>query len=171
MQDLNLAAIGNCVVAAMIDRRGRIVWWCLPRLDGDPVFCNLLDADAERGFTDVELAGLVQTTQAYVPSTAIVTTELRAGDGGSVRITDFIPRFKRHDRLYRPAMIVRRIEPVSRLCKLRIRIRPLFSHGAVVPMRTLGSNHLRYVGPEHCFRLTTDAPLAYVAHESPFVLT
>ncbi len=39
---------------------GRIVWWCLPRYDGDPVFCRLLAGDEEKGFTDVVLDGQVE---------------------------------------------------------------------------------------------------------------
>ncbi|MBL8701930.1 MAG: glycoside hydrolase family 15 protein [Alphaproteobacteria bacterium] len=171
MQDLNLAVVGNCVVAALIDRRARIVWWCLPRLDGDPVFSNLLEGDLERGFADVALDRQAESTQSYVGNTAIVSTLLQNADGGSVRVTDFMPRFKRFDRIYRPAMLVRRIEPVTGLCKLRIRIRPAGDHGGAAPVRMLGSNHLRYIGPEISLRLTTDAPLAYIAGESPFVLT
>ena len=59
MQDLDLAVIGNCAYAALIDRRARVVWACFPRFDGDPVFCSLLQPtgeNAERGFYEVELA-------------------------------------------------------------------------------------------------------------------
>src|SRR5215472_2029309 len=38
MQSLNLGVIGNCRTAALLDTRGRLVWWCFPRLDGDPIF-------------------------------------------------------------------------------------------------------------------------------------
>jgi hypothetical protein len=58
MQDLNLAVVGNSFIAALIDRRGRIVWSCWPRLDGDPIFCSLLnDATGEdgTGFFDVSI--------------------------------------------------------------------------------------------------------------------
>jgi hypothetical protein len=37
MQNLNLALIGNCTLGALIDRRGRYVWCCYPRVDGDPL--------------------------------------------------------------------------------------------------------------------------------------
>ena len=40
--DLNLGVIGNCVYNALIDHKARVVWCCLPRFDGDPVFCDLL---------------------------------------------------------------------------------------------------------------------------------
>jgi len=41
-QPLSLAVIGNCEVSALIDARGCLVWMCLPRPDGDPVFSALL---------------------------------------------------------------------------------------------------------------------------------
>jgi hypothetical protein len=47
--DLNLAVIGNCQIAALIDATGSIIWACLPRLDGDPVFNALLNGDAPGG--------------------------------------------------------------------------------------------------------------------------
>jgi len=34
---LDLAVIGNGRTAALVEPSGRIVWWCLPRYDGDPV--------------------------------------------------------------------------------------------------------------------------------------
>ena len=43
MQSLDLAVIGNCVVSALIDKQGRHVWHCHPRLDADPIFCTPKD--------------------------------------------------------------------------------------------------------------------------------
>ena len=55
---LELAAIGNSTIAALIDKRGRIVWSCFPRLDGDPAFASLLDTGGQAGgFFDVVLEG------------------------------------------------------------------------------------------------------------------
>lgn len=45
--DLNLAVIGNCQIAALIDDHARIVWACLPTPDGDPIFSALLAARGE----------------------------------------------------------------------------------------------------------------------------
>lgn len=45
---LKLGVIGNCAFSALLDERGRIVWCCLPRFDGDPVFNALLD-DSNQG--------------------------------------------------------------------------------------------------------------------------
>ncbi len=44
---LDLAVIGNSALAALIDREGRMVWCCWPGLDGDPIFCALIDGDQE----------------------------------------------------------------------------------------------------------------------------
>jgi GH15 family glucan-1,4-alpha-glucosidase len=170
-RDLNLAAVGNCIVAALIDRQARIVWWCLPRLDGDPVFCGLLDGEAERGVATVEAEDTVETHQAYLPNTAIVVTTLVQADGTRLRVTDFCPRFRQFDRLYRAPMLIRRIEPEGGPCRVTIRLRPRCGYGAAEPTRVLGSNHLRFVSPDAPFRVTTDAPIAYLAAEAPFVLT
>ena len=40
---LDLGVTGNCIISALIDREARVVWSCLPRLDGDPVFHALID--------------------------------------------------------------------------------------------------------------------------------
>ena len=56
-QPLDFAIIGNGRVAALLDRSARIVWWCFPRFDGDPVFSNLLAGDEEKGFTDIVVEG------------------------------------------------------------------------------------------------------------------
>jgi len=169
--NLDLAAIGNSTIAALIDKRGRIVWACFPRLDGDPLFASLLDTEGKSGgLFDIVLDGEVSATQAYCVNTAIVETTLSDGNGGIVRVTDFAPRFKQFGRVYRPAMLVRRIEPVAGSPRLTVRLRPRFAYGAEEPARTFGSNHVRYVGSSGTLRLSTDVPVSYIAEERPFVL-
>ena len=51
----------------------------------------------------------------YVRNTAIVSTILTDDKGASVRITDFAPRFREYDRIFRPPQLMRIIEPVSGL--------------------------------------------------------
>jgi GH15 family glucan-1,4-alpha-glucosidase len=170
--DLNLGVIGNSHVAALIDRCARIVWYCLPRLDGDPVFCSLLGGgEAEGGFVDIAMDGLQPMQQEYLPNSAILVTTVQDGQGGQLRVTDFAPRFKQYDRIFRPAMLIRRIEPVRGSCRVRLRVRPRFDYGRVQPTRTLGSNHIRFVSTDATLRLTTDAPVSYVETETAFVLS
>jgi hypothetical protein len=64
--NLNLAVVGNCNIAALIDPRGSVVWCCVPRFDSDPVFCSLLNnSDGEKGFWDIELFDFARSEQRY----------------------------------------------------------------------------------------------------------
>ncbi len=173
VEDLNLGVIGNCVLGALINRRARIVWCCYPRFDGDPIFCSLMTANRgpdAAGFLDVEIRGHGDSEQRYVRNTAILETALTDSEGQTIRIIDFAPRFKQYERVFRPQMLVRRIEPQSGACQVRIRIRPLFDYGGMAPSVTTGSNHIRYVSQSSAVRVTTDAPISHVAEERWFIL-
>jgi len=171
VSDLDLGLIGNGRVAALLDTRARIVWWCFPTFDGDPVFSRLVAGDAEKGFCDVVLDRLASSKASYMRNSAIIVTILTDEAGNAVRIVDFAPRFKLHGRIFRPSQIVRRIEPVAGLPRITIRVRPTFRYGQPARERALGSNHIRYLGGDDTVRLTTDAPLSYIAHETAFALT
>ena len=73
---LDLAVIGNGRTAAPVEPSSRIVRWCYPRFDGDPIFSRLLA-------------------------------------GASIRITDFAPRFREYDRIFRLPQLMRIIELVA----------------------------------------------------------
>ena len=47
-QPLDLAVIGNCRTAALLDTCGQVVWWCFPRFDSDPIFSRLLTGEEEK---------------------------------------------------------------------------------------------------------------------------
>jgi GH15 family glucan-1,4-alpha-glucosidase len=167
---LDLAVIGNGRTAALVDPSARIVWWCFPRFDGDPVFSRLLAGDEEKGFADILLDDMVEAKSEYQRNTAIVTSVLTAKDGASVRVTDFAPRYRHYGRISRPPQIVRVIEPVAGVPRITVRVRPTHDYGNPAINYTLGSNHIRYWGGGVGIRLTTDAPLAYIEREAPFVL-
>lgn len=169
---MDFALIGNCQTAALVDRRARIVWWCFPRFDSDPVFSRLLAGDEEKGFCEVALADLVEagaTTQ-YIRNTALVETILTDRRGGKVRVTDFSPRFDIFERTYRAPQIVRRIEPIAGLPRIAIKVRPTCNYGGRVEEISVGSHHIRYIGGANVMRLTTDAPVSYIAAETSFPL-
>ena len=129
---LDLAAIGNCNVAALITPEGRNVWFCFPRLDGDPLFHALLGgADPQRGFMDVMLRDQVQTRQRSVTNPGVVETVLEARPGNRLRITDLAPRFRRYGRVYRPPALLRRIVPEKGNPRIAVRIRPGMAYGVV----------------------------------------
>ena len=114
--NLELGVIGNCEIAALVDDSARIVWGCLPRLDGDPVFCALLSregGDAASGVFAVELQHRARSEQRYLRNTAILETLLDDGQGNVLRVIDFCPRFRRRGRFFRPMMIVRIVEAAA----------------------------------------------------------
>ena len=168
---LDLAVIGNGRTAALLDPSSRVVWWCLPRYDGDPVFCRLLAGNEDKGFTDVFLDGQVGIRSDYVRNTAIVVTELIDNNGSAVRITDFAPRFEIYGRTFRPPQLMRIVEPIGGMPRITIRFRTTHRYGEPVTSRSSGSNHIRYWRDEVQVRLTTDAPLSYIENEASFVLT
>lgn len=172
MTSLELGLVGNCNVAALIDRRANVVWYCLPRIDGDPVFHGLLGPSRTTqgaGTFAVDVDGYKDGEQSYVENTAILRTVLRSSEG-AVEIIDFSPRYETRGRAYRPQTLVRQIRPLSGTPRITIRAAPSFEYGAQAPVITYGSNHIRYVGPQFTLRLTTDAPIDYVLKETAFNL-
>ena len=171
MATLHLAPIGNCAIASLIDPEGRHVWFCFPRLDGDPVFNALVNGERpERGFMEVKVAGGRVVRQGYFNNTAVLETEIVDMSGGHLRLVDFAPRFPRFGRSFRPPLLVRRIEPLSGRPRVAARIRPTFDYGAALPQVSVGSNHLRFIGPNLVIRVTTDMPISYLSDEAEFAL-
>ncbi len=170
---LDLALIGNCTVSALIDRRGSIVWCCMPRFDSTPVFDALLhsaDGLPLEGAMSVELDGLARVEQGYDPGTAIVRTQLWDEHGQGIEIVDFAPRFVHRDRVFRPAQIVRRVRPLAGHPRVRFNVRPRGDWGNAPPTLTRGSHHVRYVMPAHTLRLNTSVPLTYLLDGTWFSL-
>ncbi|WP_449310723.1 glycoside hydrolase family 15 protein [Pseudochelatococcus sp. B33] len=171
MNNLDLGVVGNSTIAALIDDRASIVWMCYPQLDGDPVFHSLIGTAAHGGGAfDIALEGFSASRRTYTHNTAILETVLEAENGARVRVTDFVPRFKSRGRIFRPAMVVRRIEPLAGTPRITLRVRPSGDYGRVQAEVTRGSNHIRYVVGEQVLRLTTDASPGLVVNEVPFIL-
>lgn len=173
MSTLDQALIGNCGYAALISRQAEVTWACLPRFDGDPVFCSLLGSPqigAGYGSFAIELERLARSEQEYVRNTAITVTRLFDADGGVVEVTDFAPRFEQFGRTFRPMMLIRRVRRLAGSPLIKIVVRPVFDYGKTRPIVTQGSNHVRFVGPSDVLRLTTDASITAIADETSFIL-
>ncbi len=168
---LSLGMIGNCAISALVDGRGRIVWCCLPRFDGDPVFNALLDPGPNAGHFAIEIEDFHESAQWYEPNTAVLRTRLTDQHGNCLEITDFAPRLFRLGRYFRPTTLIRRIRPISGAPRVRVTVAPRFDWGRIKPEITRGSSHVRYVGDGTTLRMTTDAPLTYVLSRTPFLLT
>jgi GH15 family glucan-1,4-alpha-glucosidase len=171
--NLDLALIGNCQIAALIDTRARIVWACLPRPDADPVFCALLKrngGDSPSGVFAVDMKDAAKIERRYLRNTAIVESVLTDSNGNSLRITDFCPRFRSRGRNFRPMAIVRLVEPILGRPVVTLRLRPRCDNGAAEPQRIAGSHHIRFVSPQLSFRLTTNSSLSPLLDETVVIL-
>jgi len=173
---LDLWPIGNCQVSALIDRAGRFVWGCVPRVDGDPAFSALLsDTDLDQpgdaqGFWAVDLDGMQTVEQHYIRNTPILVSLHRDVAGNAIEVVDFCPRFRRHGRRYRPVGFVRLVRPRSGSPRIRVRLRPGRGWTPEAPPRTIGSNHIRYRLDRETLRLTTNGPIGLILEERTFRL-
>jgi pentatricopeptide repeat protein len=170
---LDLWPIGNCQVSGLVDRAGRLVWGCIPRVDGDPTFCSLLDAapragEGARGFWEIDLEDCIETHQEYLRNTPVLITRHTDARGNAIEVIDFCPRFRRTGRTYRPVAFARIVRPVKGSPRIRVRLRPARNWGAEDAKHTRGSNHIRYLLSEETLRLTTNAPVGWITDERLF---
>ncbi len=176
MRNLNLWPIGNCQVSALIDAEASFTWACAPRVDGDPLFCSLLEPKAAeeegvaRGEWRISVENQASVEQRYLRNTAILATRLTDTDGAVAEIYDFCPRFERSGRTYRPVAFVRMVRPIAGAPRVRISLDPAVNWGARSAERTSGSNHIRYLLKPQPLRLTTDAPVSHVLDGRAFRL-
>ncbi len=165
---LQSGVVGNSRIGALIDESGVVHWMCVPRFDGDPVFCSLLDDDSDDGRFAIEMENVASVSQAYLRNTAILRTAMIDRAGQQLEVLDFCPRFYQHGRLYAPVTLVRIVRRVAGRPRVRVVFAPRSNYGADRPPLTFGSHHIRAQVPAYPLRLTTDAPITQVM-ESAYV--
>jgi Glycosyl hydrolases family 15/Domain of unknown function (DUF5911) len=169
----DLGIVGNGQITALVRADGSLPWCCWPRPDGDPIFCGLLRRDGapERwGVFDITLVDQTECELRYERNTAILESHARDAHGNAVRITTWCPRYMRQGRLYRPTMLVRRVEPLSGRPAVKITLRPASNYGTRGFDVQLGSHHVRFTDGDQSLRVTTDASVSYLVEERVFVL-
>ena len=173
INSIDLGLIGNCRIGALINAAAEIVWLCLPRFDGDPVFCSLLhehETGEGVGYCAIELVDQVAAEQSYLLNSAVLLTRLTDSHGAVVEITDFAPRFRQYDRMFIPMMLIRQVRRVQGTPRIFLRVRPTYDYGRQRCTVTYGSHHIRYMAPDAVTRLTTDASITTILEEIPFFL-
>jgi GH15 family glucan-1,4-alpha-glucosidase len=165
----DLGLIGNCAFQALIDTKGDYQWLCWPKFDSSFVFGGLLDKEKGGAFSIEPERPIHKTKQYYRKNTNVLCTEVTTEDG-KYKITDFAPRFENHDRHYRPLMLVRKIEPLKSVPKIKVICEPRGEYGQVLPEVMPGSSHLRYAGFEQPVRLSTNISLNYILENKAFQL-
>ena len=83
-----LALLGDCRSAALIDREGDVVWLCWPRLDSDALFAALVDGES-RGHWRIRPEGDWRVERRYLPDTNVLQTRFLR-DGAEVVLTDLM---------------------------------------------------------------------------------
>lgn len=170
---LDLWPIGNCQCSALIDRQARIIWACLPRVDGEPAFSALLDDKSfddpqAGGFWAIEMENVESIEQSYIRNTPVLRTRMTDTSGNSIDLIDFCPRFRQKGRTYRPVAFARIARVIKGAPRIRVRLRPVFGWNNEQVTATYGSNHIRYELSYMAMRLTTSAPIGLISQESWF---
>ena len=168
---LDLGVTGNCVISALIDREARIVWCCLPRFDGDPIFHALLGhskAAPDQGIFSVEIENRSGSVQTYIPNTAVLKRRYAAIPAALKSPISARASSSRH-RFFRPPMLVRRLRPLAGTPRVEVLLRP--------PAATARQRRPSRAAATTCassarsrLRLTTDAPITLPARSDAFML-
>lgn len=171
MSTLELGLIGNSRTSALIDKNARIVWWCYPCFDNDPVCCALMNPNKKDiGFIDVGFEKIRQSDQYYERNSAVLVTRFGDNAHNVIEIIDFAPCFPMHDRLFTPSSIIRIIRRVAGRPRITIRVRPSVNYGSETPQILPGAHHISYKGSSQILRVTTDASISAILDEKPFFL-
>lgn len=155
---LDLGLIGNGKIAALIDGRGEIVWCCIPRFDGDPVFCSLLaGSNRERaGSFSIELTGESEFEQSYIAGTPILVTRVRNSRGDEIEVTDFCPRFEQSGKLYAPAVVARIVRARHGNPLITVRLTATRDYGCALREKKVTRKHtIDYAGEPSLSLLTS----------------
>jgi GH15 family glucan-1,4-alpha-glucosidase len=171
MSQLDYGLIGNCQVSALVDKAGKVAWCCMPRFDSPSIFASLLDEE-KGGFWSIEPAGPLadwEVRQYYMRNTNVLVTSF-TGMHDAFEIVDFMPRFEEAFQFHRPAQIARIVRPLKGIPRIVVRCKPRFEYGKEEPKAVELASEIRFEGSNQTLFLETDAPIAYVLHETAFEL-
>jgi GH15 family glucan-1,4-alpha-glucosidase len=164
----NLGVIGNCSYLAYIDTDACVKWLCWPRFDSSFVFGSLLDKERGGEFAIIP-DGNFTTRQYYTENTNVLCTEFTS-EQGKFRVVDCAPRFEQYERVFRPLMLIRKIEVLSGSPVVKVVCKPTINYGTKIPRRIVGSNHVVFENMDMPMRLTTDVSLSFIEGEQSFTL-
>jgi GH15 family glucan-1,4-alpha-glucosidase len=82
--------IGDTKTAALVSKTGSIDWFCPPDFDSDACFAALLGYDEHGRWSIRPAARIRKITQRYAENSLVLITDFEC-DGGSARLTDFMP--------------------------------------------------------------------------------
>ena len=135
--------IGNTRTAALVSRSGSIDWFCAPRFDSDACFSALIGYDEHGCWAIRPAVAIRESRQRYRGETMILETEFVC-EGGTVRVTDFMPVEASEDR----SDLVRIIEGLEGQVPLEVLLDVRFGYGEDAPWITRTNEGLLFIaGP------------------------
>ena len=118
--------IGDTRTVALVSRSGSIDWLCLPRIDSDACFAQLVGTN-RHGYWSLRPAAPIRGIhQHYRPDTLVLETDLTC-DSGRARIIDFmVPNAAEHD-------IIRIVAGVEGEVPMHGDLSVRFGYGKLIP--------------------------------------
>ncbi|MEZ2141798.1 glycoside hydrolase family 15 protein [Bradyrhizobium sp. DN5] len=152
--------IGDCRIAALVNRNGSIDWLCLPHYAGPAFFAAILDR-SKGGRFSVKPAVPYQIERHYVGNSNVLQTTFKV-DGGELRLTDAIciPGLLEGQQLQPQRELLREIEAVGTGIPVEVVYEPRPNYGrANANLITLGKLGWRCAWRDHLLLLQSDLPL------------
>lgn len=160
--------IGNCAFIAHVSSDTNISWMCWPYFDSSFIFGSLLDKEKGGEFS-IKPVTEYQSRQYYIENTNVLCTEVTTAEG-SYRITDFAPRFKVYDQYFKPLTLIRKIEPLSGLPRIKIVCEPTADYGKNKFSKHRKDLSLAFVDGDERLCLETNVPSEHFFRDDPLIL-
>jgi len=139
--------LSDCHSAALVDSRGSVDWWCVPRFDSPSVLGRLLDPEA--GHWTLCPTENFTSQRHYVGETLALRTVFRT-PAGEVAVTDVLalePGARGHDiGLRSPHVLLRRVEGRSGVVAMRSELVARTEYGRTTPHLSTVPGGIQAVG-------------------------
>lgn len=160
--------IGNCAFIAHISTDTNVRWMCWPRFDSPFVFGGLLDVEKGGEFS-IKPQGEFTTHQFYLENTNVLCTEVTCATG-KYRVTDVAPRYRRHERYYKPLTLIRKIEVLEGSPRICVKCEPVCDYGRKAWAQDPESDSISFTGCGETITLTSNIPVSYLMEHKYFSL-
>ena len=145
--------IGDTRTVALVSRTGSIDWLCLPRIDSNACFAQLVGTN-RNGYWSLKPASPIRGIhQRYRPDTLILETEM-ACESGRVRIVDFmVPNAAEHD-------IVRIVEGLQGEVPMHGDLSVRFGYGKLAPWMKVNAHRATLTSGPDALAFYSPVPIA-----------
>jgi GH15 family glucan-1,4-alpha-glucosidase len=143
----NYALLSDWHGSALVSRDGSIDSLCVPRFDSDASMASLLGRDEHGRWSMYPAVGVRKIERRYRPGTMILETDYHC-DGGTVRLTDFMPLGEQRHK------VIRILEGLEGEVPVDINLMVRFGFGRYTP----------WIHRQNGDTLLTTAPDSFVFH-------